>query len=284
MYISLAGYLTLFTTLRLLTLNTGQTPLPDGKDWKTERVKVLIDAILENDEFDVLCFQEIFWRPSRLIFIERLKDRYPYYFIDGSLGRYFFGLNSGLAIFSKYPIVDKVIHTYKDYRGVEDLAMKGVIGVKINLNPGREPQYIHVFTTHIQSGIGEEPYAFTIFDKFTGSKGSKMDSHELKKSQINELVKIIQKFSNMSRVVIAGDLNVDSMRSEYKFLKTVLNSYEIKDLFNKKFSFLNTSTIKDDKRIDYVWSNLKGYSIITSKYGNKQTTDHRDVIAKLYVS
>ena len=67
-----------------------------------------------------------------------------------------------------------------------------------------------------------------------------MNSHELKKSQIEELVKVVKKFSGMKNVIIAGDLNIDSTRGDYKTLKRILNYNGLTDLFDKESSFLNT--------------------------------------------
>jgi exonuclease III len=285
----------LLISLRLLTLNTEQMPFPFGKEFRTERAQLLSDIILSNKDFDIICLQEVFWEPSRQIFINNLRYKYPYYYVDDSFGKYFIGLNSGLAIFSKYPIVDHISHTYKDYRGVETLAKKGIIGVKLDLSGNNKfkskrslikskRSFVNVFTTHLQSGIGKEPYIFTLIDKYSPLKGSNMSSIELKESQLKELKKIVQKFcKDGEHIIVAGDLNIDASRSkDYGILSQIMRSLRLKDTFVFTNDSMKSSVLGGkEKRIDYVWSDMVGKSIITETYGNSKTTDHRNVIANL---
>lgn len=296
------NYYILLISIRLLTLNTEQMPFPFGKELRTERAQRLSDIILSNEDFDIICLQEVFWEPSRQVFINNLKHKYPHYYVDNSFGKYFIGLNSGLAIFSKYPILDRISHTYKDYRGVETFAKKGVIGVKLDISGETKFDYnnfktnkfgfkrssiklkrstINVFTTHLQSGIGGQPYIFTLIDKYSHLKGSNMSSIELKESQLNELKKTVQKFcKDGEHIIVAGDLNIEASKSkDYGILSKIMHSLRLKDKFVFTNKSIKSSVLgNEEKRIDYVWSNMAGKSIITETYGNSKTTDHRDVI------
>lgn len=265
-------------SFKILSLNVGQMPFPLGLDSRDKRLKLLIDTILSNEDLDVLCFQELFRKEARISIVNKLKDEYPYYLVDSSSGKYYIGVNSGLAIFSKYPIIDTIKHTYKHFRGVENFAKKGLLGVKIKITD----MFINIFNTHLQSGIGSEPCVCKIFDYFSDSPGSNMSSTELKIAQVEELAHEIEVFCyETEKVVSVGDFNILTRKSDYVSLKDIMESIELFDTFSSDDSPLQSSVIGENKRIDYVWSDIEGYSIITNKYGNSKITDHRDVIAYL---
>ena len=272
-------------SLRVLTLNIEQMPFPLGSGSRNKRARILSDIILSNDDFDVICFQELFRRSARKILIKQLKNVYPYYCIDDSYGKYLIGVNSGLGIFSRFPIVDNILHTFKNYRGVENFAKKGVMGTRIDISSldTEIPFDIYVFTTHIQSGIGNEPCICGIFNKISGSPGSDMSSVELKKSQMEEVADTIENFcERRENVILAGDLNIVAQNNnDYAFLKDIMNSVGLSDTFDSNQSSLQSTVIgEQNRRIDYIWSDMEGSSVISAKYGNTDTTDHRDVIGE----
>ena len=131
---------------------------------------------------DILCLQECFDDDLREILCNRLLQTYPFY-VSGNLSkRFVVGEDSGLMIFSKYPITNYKFFKYTDSFGADYMSNKGVIYVKIG--------DVNIATTHIQSegccGV------CTFRDKIVIL------------SQINELIDN-NPFDN--KMIVCGDLN-----------------------------------------------------------------------------
>lgn len=109
------------------------------------RKKKHTDDILDHEisaffpaNLDFLCLQEVFDKRAA----EKLKEQLHYYFeyILYDVGIYschgccgFKFLNSGLMIASRYPILDATYHCYPNGRGIDALAAKGALFVKVSL-------------------------------------------------------------------------------------------------------------------------------------------------------
>jgi hypothetical protein len=136
-------------SLRVLTWNVTwfdeQTKI--DKTRKSYRKEML--AFIKKTNSDVLCFQE-YLEPNtwRLPYNNRdtiTKLGYPYSVVVSDYIGWKGTFQSGVAIFSKYPILDSVRYIYpgpKNFRAGES-----IVGVDINYN-GKK---IRVFTTHLQS-------------------------------------------------------------------------------------------------------------------------------------
>jgi endonuclease/exonuclease/phosphatase family metal-dependent hydrolase len=274
--------------LRILNLNLGLLPWPLGIRHNCQRSKTMLNKILmmEPDELpDVICFQELTSRIARRIVTKGLCDLYPYHYVDTRLGRHLIGVNSGLAIFSRHPIVDKTLRTYSVYRGVENFARKGVMGVRLEIDKYDEDHVLYtthlcVFTTHIQAGIGKEPCICKLFDR------NQYTTAELKTKQVQESTEFVNCFVRPAvdeAVVFCGDFNIPAAEELYPMLRdTLMDECGLVDSYDADRSEIEGSVIgKPHKRIDYQFVSpqwLQGHSGIVTYFGPYgEVTDHYGV-------
>lgn len=272
----------------IMNVNVGQLPWPIGMKHRRERSRRLVHTILNlENKPDIICFQEMFTKSARNIVVKGLKEQYPFNVVDNSKGKWMIGVNSGLAIVSRYRIVASAIHTYTKTRGVDNLAKKGVLGARIAMNYSDYRNRMHrymvtVFTTHIQAGIGREPCICKYFDT------NDMSSNQLKRLQIEEASHFINKFKEPgdNAIVFCGDFNVEP---DVDYLPDILNKdNDLFDTFNSERSQLQGTVIGEtDKRIDYQFVNDDGvqnaWSIIIPEIG-ASITDHYAVYGKVIFS
>lgn len=262
--------------VNVLNVNIAQLPWPIGIGKRKQRVLLLIRTILELDTSpDILCFQEAFNRSSRKLLSHHLRFAYPYSFVDNSIGKFLVGVNSGLAIFSKFPIIHRELHTYTVYRGVENFAKKGVMGVRIEIDHHNSRNVwqnlkLSVFTTHLQAGgFDKTPCICKYFDK------NNMTSSEIKESQVMEAARFINHITDDNEddgIVLCGDFNLEP---DVDFLGHILEQLSnLSDSFDATKSKLDTTVIGEDKRIDYQFTDVPNSEsvIIPEIAGN--ITDH----------
>lgn len=269
-------------SLRVLTLNTAQLWWPLGFKGRQARILKLAKVLtVDFKDYDIFCFQELYRKDAKRTLITWLKDTHPYYMVDTSCGKWWIGTNSGLAIFSKIPIAESFKYVYKHYRGVEDLSRKSVWGVKVHY--ANEPEgAFYLFTTHMQTGIGAEPWIFKIFDYFSSSPGRKMTSTELKEAQAKELSVAIQKFAgDSSKVIATGDFNTPANSEAHQTLEEEMEKIGLFDTFDAEKSPLDTTVVGKERRIDYIWCDKTGESIVQEVFGNEVISDHYGVSAEL---
>ncbi|HEX9510622.1 MAG TPA: endonuclease/exonuclease/phosphatase family protein [Puia sp.] len=105
---------------------------------------------IRGQQADVLCFQEFFesHNPSEfapnISYIQQ-QLHYPYYYFSRDYRRYDGMYEAGVAIFSRYPIVDTLFIRYAHPDGPR--ATESLIGADVDVAGAR----IRVFTTHLQS-------------------------------------------------------------------------------------------------------------------------------------
>ena len=255
--------------MKVLSLNVGQLKFPLGKGQRNVRALMLGD-ILSKEKYDVICFQELFRKKAQDILIRWLDEIYPYYVVDRSRGKYLVGANSGLAIFSRHPITREIRHRFTTYRGVENFAKKSVWGVELDV----EGTPVCVFTTHLQTGIGSEPCICKLLDK------NNLSSDALKTLQLKEIVRVVKEFAGENdNVVVTGDFNIRAGSKLHGVMYEKFSSIELLDTFSPEDSELQSTVIgKEDKRIDYIWFDGTGDSIITGDYHTSpEITDHNGV-------
>jgi len=277
-------------SLTVVSVNSAQQPkwIPGAMGYQDARAKQLAEDILAHDP-DVVCIQELFRKGSQKIVRDHLKEELPYFYIDTSCGKYIIGVNSGLAIFSRYPISNQSLYRYKVYRGVENWAEKGVMHVTVDF----EDTSVEVFTTHLQTGLGAEPCICKYFDR------NQYSSDQLKEMQVNELINQAKKYEG-NPMIIAGDFNI---RAESDVYDVVAGNFEetlqVNDVFDASKSPCSSSVVgKTDHRIDYVWTNVKdAYYIILEPWKRKNgefvgpkvdpkvfVTDHHAIIGFINIA
>ena len=114
------------------------------------RARLIPEKII-NDNIDVVVFQECFDMRARRILKRRLKNDYPYKAGPANRMMPFLFTNSGIVIYSKFPIVEKWRFPYKwrEKEGADKFARKGCLMVEVVLPNG---QRIQVLGTHLQAG------------------------------------------------------------------------------------------------------------------------------------
>ena len=114
-------------TLKVLSWNVFLRPgiMSDGQ---MDRVSS-IGTYLICSGADVIVLQEVFHKRARKRLLQELDDWYKYH---TSLGpKSFFGVSSGVIIFSKHPIIEEKFVSYSKSKGADGLAKKGVVLAKI---------------------------------------------------------------------------------------------------------------------------------------------------------
>ena len=157
--------------MKILSLNVGAFPKIFGMCFGTtgnsnNRCKEIGDILNDNfNNYDVICFQEIWSKTCYKSLVNKLKNSYPFYtsFYDTCCV-----LGSGLVIFSKNQILSEYSEDFRDFRGHGILANKGFLSVNI--------KYIgYVITTHLQAGSVE--WLDKLFNK------TKLDTKEIARRQ-----------------------------------------------------------------------------------------------------
>jgi len=144
--------------------------------------QVNIMSVISGFTADVVCLQECFDDDLREYLCNNLLQTYPFY-VSGDLSkRFIIGEDSGLMIFSKYPITNYKFHKYSESCGADYLSNKGVIYATIG--------GVNIATTHIQS-------------EYCACYCSSYDKQVIL-SQIQEL---IQQNPFQSKMIVCGDLN-----------------------------------------------------------------------------
>lgn len=116
-------------------------------DQQKERSDSIASYLLKSGA-DVLVLQEVFHKKSRKKLIQSLDHTYPFHTKPGK--KSFWGVPSGVMIFSKDSIRSEDHIYYRKAKGSDRLARKGAIGITI-VHDGHP---VHIIGTHLQSGEG----------------------------------------------------------------------------------------------------------------------------------
>ncbi len=109
-----------------------------------------IGTLLASSDYDVIVFQEAFHKRSRSKISQLLQSAYP--FQAGPANQKLFSLkaNSGIWIFSRYPIQDMHSIIFRTRYGADAMSRKGalMVDLKIKNNP------VQIIGTHLQNAGG----------------------------------------------------------------------------------------------------------------------------------
>ena len=174
-----------FVSLFFLDLHP-KTELPVDK-----RLQLLAEAIMELPEPkpDIIAVQEAWGTRNKRRLINHLSDHYPHFAYDQQTwnGRWVFGMNSGLLILSKLPIVrdESICYTVGGVHE-EIFAYKGALLAEFKDSDGRS---FVVANTHLQSE-------------------SSLEAEQVRLLQVDELGQALNHFANdESPLIICGDFN-----------------------------------------------------------------------------
>lgn len=109
-----------------------------------------IGQLLASSNYDVIVFQEAFHQKSRTTISRLLQSAYP--FQAGPANQKLLSLktNSGIWIFSRYPIQDVHSIIFKTRHGMDAMSRKGalMVNLKVHNNP------VQIVGTHLQNAGG----------------------------------------------------------------------------------------------------------------------------------
>jgi phospholipase C len=186
--------------IKILSWNIYMLPgfLGAGKLQRSEA----IGRLLANSEYTVLVFQEAFHAPARKRIRQQLKAAYPYEAGPANAKSFSFRTNSGLWIWSKFPIVSQQEIVFENRYGVDALSRKGALLVELDIRGQR----MQVIATHLQNA----------------------GSARFKEGQCKELFdKLLKNFQRPGiPQVICGDFNIDRYEAEdtYRKMLTTLQA------------------------------------------------------------
>ena len=182
--------------IKVLSWNVFLRPgiMPDGQ---MNRVPEISKYLLTSSA-DVIVLQEAFHRKARQKLISVLSDKYPFHTQRGPVS--FWGVSSGLLIFSNKPILNQSNTSFSRARVSDRLAKKGVISIKIEVNN----QDVHIFGTHLQTGGAEK-------------------SIEIQKAQLKTIESLVKKTAFSSLIIYAGDFNIHPDEKIFEFLSKRLS-------------------------------------------------------------
>lgn len=265
-------------SIKVLSLNVQQFP------WYTclstdnvARAQRLAERLLEHkDEYDVIAFQEMWSNTTRQAVRQHIATEFPYAHEDNQYGKFGLGMHSGLAIYSKRPILAAYgPETFTDYRGPEHFAKKGVMGIKVALNIGVP---MNVFTTQLQAGPGG-----SVFQELDKGKPATTEISGLELKQIRAFIDKCTA-GPQAPTLLMGDFNFEASNDnpEYTNIASVLHGV---DTFNTLLSAGTSSIWDGDKRIDYIVSmaNTRGSSWIVNEFG-PDISNHCAVVGEFVAS
>jgi endonuclease/exonuclease/phosphatase family metal-dependent hydrolase len=248
-------------SLRIMTWNVTwfDEQLKAGKSRLSYRKKML--EFIREEQPDVLCFQEYFEPHSKRYPYNNRKDitslGYPYSMVVYDYTGWKTAWQTGIAIFSKYPITDSI---HIRYPGPLNLrAAESLIGTDIDFRG----KTIRIFTTHLQSVLFKSNDYRNIELIKSGSSDSMI---EVSKSLAAKLVRgyrfrsqqvnIVRKQLDSSPYpeIICGDFN--DVPNSYTYFKI---KGDRKDSFTEAGKGIGRtfSNVAPTLRIDYIMTDPK---------------------------
>jgi exonuclease III len=181
--------------LRVMTWRLGLTPFYPIN--KSQRIKSICQLIKKINP-DIICFQGVYTFLSFLKLKKELKYSYSFHSSMPEKGALKL-INSGLVIFSKYPIRSEFFKPFNSLVGRDRFITKGIQQCTI--------QKLFIINTNLQEG-------FDFKSKLT------------RKKNINQLFKSIKHYNNIN-LVFAGSFGMACKSQEFSYLKDHLGVKEI---------------------------------------------------------
>ncbi len=256
-------------SLKVLTWNIFQRPWIMN-DHQNKRIKPSCKWLLES-KADVIVLQEVLKKSSVKKCKELLSEVYPYEAIPSKKEDGLLKLNSGVVIFSKFPIHKREVKVYSENKGADALAKKAAISVHFEVS-GKSIQLIG---THLQAMKGEE-----------------LDSIRI--AQVKELKEIIDTTTDAQ--IFVGDFNMAFQSKAYLKTLSLLNAKNGKKkgdvccssslkgngLFpaNKNARWIDFIFLNKNSSLKYAWTQIFHPSYNWGK--SSFLSDHNPVISQFY--
>ena len=234
--------------------------------------------LFKREDADILCFQEFFHledSTSELEYVDSLSQRlgYPHYYFHTRV--HSFNQRYGMAIFSKYPIVNNAKMDFKTR------AKNGCIYADITIGDS----LLRVYNVHFQSiQFSHDDYAYFESNE-KDVKGMKTIFKKLKKAFMKraDQADFLAKHLNLNhgKVVLCGDFNDTPMSYSYERIK---QSRRFKDAFVEVGNGFGSTYVGafPFMRIDHFFVDdnleLKSFKVLEEKY-----SDHYPIICEIVI-
>lgn len=270
--------------LRILTWNVRRWDEFSGQKKETSFHRKKMMDFVEQQNADILCFQEFFESHNPKEYAENIpyiqnQLHFPYHYFSQDYRRYDGIYETGVIIFSKYPIVSasKIKYGGKDtVRATESL-----VAADINVNGDT----IRVFTTHLQSVLfrSKDFRDIEIIKNVDDSvlQASKSIAKKLRRAygfrsaQADLVREQLDKSPYPS--VICGDFNDVPNSYTYFHIRGNKQDAFIKKGFGIGRTYVNLSPTL---RIDYIFADPE-FSVLQCRRFNLPYSDHHPVVADL---
>lgn len=141
-------------SLKILSWNIQMLPRGINHNGKAKRARAIAEQ-LKKSPYDVVVFQELFYRRSRRIITKGLQSEFLAQTKVLNNKSIALKTNGGVMIFSRHPIKEVKEIRFKDRSGPDRLSRKGAMLAEINVNG----KIIQVIGTHLQAfGMQETMY------------------------------------------------------------------------------------------------------------------------------
>lgn len=238
--------------------------------------------LISNQNPDILCLQEFFEFESSNYYepnIPAVKAMgYPYYYFVPHYFRYQKAYRMGVAIFSKYPIVDTAVVSY-----MQNSAADNLVYADVNVN-GR---LIRLMTTHLQS----VRFNTVDYEGLNRIKNTEDEGLEASKTILSKIIKAYRYRSSQAEkvreeidksphpVIICGDFNDVPNSYTYFTIKG-----DLKDAFICKGAGIGKTLriLGPTLRIDYILID-KSLAINQFNKFNVPYSDHYPIMADISV-
>lgn len=239
-------------TLRVLQWNVTDWDEGNKSEFGESTFRISMLDLVNKQDADVLCFQEFFESTDTVQYKSNILSvtnmGFPYYYFVTTIG-YKDEYKSGIAIFSKYPIIDSASFRYKGNYTGEHLVYTDI---KVN------DKIFRIFAIHLQPVYLNQPdYQITNWLKEDAEETTNDEGilSKLKKGYEYRYVQaeFVNKKINESKypVILCGDFNDLPNSSVYFKIKG-----KLQDAFLKKGSGFGRTTpfISPTLRIDYIFA------------------------------
>ena len=222
-------------SLKILTLNVHKLPFDVmGPTWPWFRLSTWRERYA--NEFDLICFQELFEEGQRRTFLHTLQPNFKHVSRGGRW--------SGLAIASRFKLSHTGFIPFAKSSGSDALARKGVQHALVHLPNGP----VWVLNTHLQSGRQQTQHALR-------------QAH-----QVPPIIALVETLLKHWRcpVMLVGDFNLDESSIEYYELNRLLEEHlGLQDISRGLYTAgaLTSSENRVSKfrerellKLDYIWT------------------------------
>ncbi len=252
--------------IKVLSWNIYMLPGVVKVKGKTARASAIGETLKDSD-YDVIVFQEAFHHKSRRRIQKLVEINFPYQAGPANQKLISLKTNSGIWIFSKYPIISTRSIIFKNRSGIDAFSRKGALLAEIEINHQR----VQVAGTHLQNS----------------------GPAWIRQSQCVEFYHRILKPELKPGVpqIICGDFNIDQKQEEeYKAMLQNLNatngdlSGEFQFSYDRSLNDLHVEAGSEKDLLDYILiRNHSEYDILTRKilafrrpwaYNHADLSDH----------